>query len=413
MVKRDLIEDFFSRKISFTGIFRELVVPRVEKIVSIVGPRRSGKTWYFYSLLDSLELPMYVNFEDLAFRNLSVEEFFNVIKIFSELKYPPKNLMLDEVQVLKDWEVLVRSLHDRGYKIYVTGSSSKLLPREIATQLRGRSLTFILLPFSFREFLKAKKIEIDTHTFEGRGRILSLLKEYLIYGSYPEVVMSENKERLLKEYFDEIFYKDFVERHKIRSIEFGRFLFEFSFQNFSKEMSIRKIKKFFGKNISERTLYSYVEKLQDTLVVFFLKRFSRSVYLRETWPRKLYVCDNGVSTILGFSKELGARMENCVFLDILRKRNDTPLLEVYYWRDHQQREVDFVLKEGLKVNQLIQVTYASGKDEVERREIKALMKASKELKCKNLLVVTWDYEDMEKVQNREIVFKPLWKWLMF
>jgi predicted AAA+ superfamily ATPase len=105
-------------------------------------------------------------------------------------------------------------------------------------------------------------------------------------------------------------------------------------------------------------------------------------------------------------------MENAVFLELLRKTNKRPLIEIFYFNDYQQNEVDFVLKEGLKVKQLVQVTYASAKDEIEKREIKALVKASDLLKCKDLLCITWDYEDELQAENKKIVFKPLWKWLL-
>ncbi|MEM5831649.1 MAG: DUF4143 domain-containing protein, partial [Candidatus Aenigmatarchaeota archaeon] len=105
-------------------------------------------------------------------------------------------------------------------------------------------------------------------------------------------------------------------------------------------------------------------------------------------------------------------MENCVFLQLKRKTSENPLAEIYYWKDYQQNEVDFVLKEGLKIEQLIQVTYASSKDEIEKREIKALVKASELLKCKNLLTITWDYEDELKVNNKKIKCISLWKWLL-
>ena len=334
-----------------------------------------------------------------------------MIKIFSELKYQPKTLLLDEVQTIKDWQVLVRSLYDRGYKIFIIGSSSKLLPKEISTELRGRTLNYILLPFSFREFIAAKKEKVDIHTFEGRGSTLKLLKEFLSYGSYPEVILNKDKKRILKEYFDEIFYKDFVERHKIKSIDFGRFLLEFAFQNFSKEISLRKIKEFFRKSISDTTLYEYIEKLQDTLVVFFVEKYSESVYKRISWPRKIYVCDPGISKILRFSEDISKLMENAVFLELLRQKNEKPLIEIFYFK-FADSEVDFVIKQGARIKQLIQVTYASTRDEIEKREIKALIKASKELKCKSRLCITWDYEDEVEIKNKKIVFKPLWKWLI-
>jgi len=417
MLKKELIEDFFSRKIEFKGIERELHIPKIaRKIISIVGPRRAGKTWLFYYLLQisAQKSPMYVNFEDIAFRNLSPEEFFNVIKIFSEIKYPPRTFFLDEIQVIEGWETLVRSLYDRNFKIFITGSSSALLSKEIATQLRGRALTYILLPFSFREFLNAKNQknkDFQAKTFESRGRILRYLREYLKYGGFPEVVLSENKEKILNQYSNEIFYKDFVERHQIKSLGFGRFLFEFALQNFSKEISLKKIKRFFSKNISETTLYRYVEKLQDTMSIFFLEKYSRSVYQRRSWLKKMYICDTGLSLALGFSNDYGKKMENVVFLELMRKTNEHPLLSFYFWKD-KDNEVDFVVKEGRKIKQLIQVTYVNSKGEIRKREIKSLLKLSKLTRCKRLLILTWDLEDKERVQNKKIEFLPLWKWLM-
>ncbi|RLI92202.1 MAG: AAA family ATPase, partial [Candidatus Altiarchaeales archaeon] len=116
--------------------------------------------------------------------------------------------------------------------------------------------------------------------------------------------------------------------------------------------------------------------------------------------------------VIGFEKDIGKRMENVVFLELLRKTNKHPLLSFYYFKDYQGREVDFVVKECLKVKQLIQVTYATGRDEIEKREIKSLLKASEELKCKNLSVITWDYESEEEFKGREIKFVPLWRWLL-
>ncbi len=224
--------------------------------------------------------------------------------------------------------------------------------------------------------------------------------------------MAEQKDRVLKEYFDGIFYRDFVERHNIKSLDFGRFLFEFAVQNFSKEMSVRRVKSFFERKVSYTTLYSYMDKLQDTLVIFFLDRFSESVYERRSWPKKLYLCDVGIPRIFRFSEKVGDKMENAVFLEFLRRKNEDPLLEVFYFKDRQGREVDFVVKEGAKVKQLIQVTYASMKDEIENKEIKSLVRASELLKCRDLLFITWDYEDDRTVDGTGIKFLPLWKWLL-
>jgi len=421
MIERKAVIDYIKREKRFSGIERELKIQHIKgKITSIIGPRRSGKTFYLLYLLNSkYQKALYLNFELFFLKNLSPSEFFEIIKLHNEIKgYTPRILLLDEIQEVQDWQSLLRTLLDYGYEIVVTGSSSKLLSREIATQLRGRSISYLLLPFSFREFLKAKNFEPEKFlTFEERGKILRLLREYLDFGGFPEVVLSEDrfqKEKLLKTYFDEIFLKDFVERHKIKSIELGRLLFEFIFQNFSKEISIKNIQRYLEKRIpfSKKTIYSYLENIKDTISVFFLDKFSLSVYARKSWPKKVYIADIGSSVPLGFSSDIGKKMENVVFLELLRKTNEKPLMEIFYWKDYQGREVDFVIKEGVKIEQLIQVTYANGRDEINEREIKALLKASEELRCKDLLCITWDFEGEEKIDGKKIKFVPLWKWLL-
>ena len=158
-------------------------------------------------------------------------------------------------------------------------------------------------------------------------------------------------------------------------------------------------------------MYDYITKLEGILFFFFLKKFSKKVHLRETWPKKIYLCDTGLVKITKFSPDYGRSMENTVFLELVRSKNENPLMDIFYYK-LSDGEVDFVLKKGSKIKQLIQVTYASSKDEIEKREIKSLLKASKELKCKDLLVITWDYEGEEKHDKKKIKFIPLWKWLI-
>jgi hypothetical protein len=417
LVKDYIVE--WVKKETAKGINRELEVPRrKDKVISVIGPRRAGKTYYFYQLLgEEKENSLYLNFEDTRLMDVNFKEIRDLIRVYMEVAGKvPSNLFFDEVQNVKSWEIAVRELLDlQRYNMFATGSSSKLLSREIATQLRGRTFSYLLLPFSFREFLKAKNVTIEFLTMDEVAKIRSLLRDYLEFGGFPEVAFEETeKERILKEYFEMTLFRDIVERHKLKNISLARFLLSFFLQNFSKEFSINKIVKSlksqkFGKN----TLYSYVDKIQDSVVLFVLNRFSPKVYQRESWPKKIYLCDTGLTKVVRFSEDIGKLMENCVFLELLRLTNKKPLLEIYYWKNHQQAEVDFVLKEGTKIEQLIQVTYASGKDEIEEREVKSLLKASKEIKCKDLSVITWNYEDAVKINNRIVKFIPLWKWLLY
>ena len=399
-------------------IERELKIKVTEgKITSIIGPRRAGKTYFLYKLREKFGNFLHINFEHTAFSGIQAREIYDVISLYHEIfGRKPENLFLDEVQKLKDWQTLVRSFLDsEEYTIFISGSSSKLLSREIATQLRGRTLSYLLLPFSFREYLGVRNFRIKKFfTIEEEGKIRKLLREFLSYGSYPEVALKKEKERILKEYYNTILYNDFVERFGIRNVEAAKFLFEFCFQNFSKEFSVRKFINYFSSKCgktAKHVIYDYVEKLPETLAIFFVEKFSKNIYERKSWPRKIYVCDLGLSKVLGFDEEIGKKMENVVFLELLRKINVNPLINIYFLKS-KDHEVDFVLKEGLKVKQLIQVTYASAGEEIERREIKALLKASDELKCQDLLCITWDYEDEEKIKGKKIKFVPLWRWLL-
>jgi len=140
--------------------------------------------------------------------------------------------------------------------------------------------------------------------------------------------------------------------------------------------------------------------------MFFKGAFKRAL------AKKVYLCDTGLARIMKFSRDFGKRMENVVFLELLRKTNEKPLMEIFYWKDYQGKEVDFVIKEGLKIRQLLQVTYANERDEIKERKIKGLVKASELLKCKDLVCITWDFEGEKEVKGKKIKFVPLWKWLL-
>ncbi len=399
---------------------RELKVkPEKGLAISIIGPRRAGKTTYMKGIAKSMGESFYIDFEHTAFRAITPEEVIELLSLYSEVfGKTPEAIFLDEVQKLNGWESVVRSLIDTGKYVFISGSSSKLMSREIATQLRGRSMSYVLLPFSFREYLKAKGVKSEKYmTLEEEGNIKNYLKKFLTDTSYPGVVLTGNY-RLLQEYYNTILYNDFVERFELKSIELSRFIFDFMLSNFSREFSVNKIHNFLksqGLRFGKNTLYSYVEKIPETLSVFFVEKLEKSIY-KKPWPKKVYVADLGLANIVSVEEAIGYRMENLVFLELLRKSNEKPVMSIHYFKSTEGYEVDFVIKESLKVKELIQVTYASAFDEVEHREIRALLKAGDLLKCKNLKIITWDYEDEREIKwfgrKGRIKFVPLWKWLL-
>ncbi len=418
LLVKDYISEYLRRETPVL-VPREIKLKlRKGKALSIIGPRRAGKTSFMWEVIPTYNRneTIYMDFEDIALRGLSATEVLRVVtEIFTEVSGKnAKNVFLDEIQNIDGWQSLVRTLLDREYVVFVTGSTSKLLAKEIATQLRGRSVSVLLLPFSFTEFIRAKKSKnVENYNFNDVGKVKNMLTEYLNFGGYPEVVFEQReKGRLIQEYKELIFFKDFVERHEVKSIEVARFIFSFVTQCFANEMSVRNVVNALRSNgisFGSNTVYDYVDKLQDTMIFFFLDRFSAKVKLRTGWPKKVYLADNGLAWKL--SEDRGRLMENAVFLELKRRQALSPTSELYYYNNGSGGEVDFVVRSESRIEELIQVTYASGKNDVKERELKSLIKASDELKCKKLTIITWDYAEAIALKGKNILCKPMWQWL--
>ena len=275
---------------------------------------------------------------------------------------------------------------------------------ELATVLTGRHV--VVSPLDFKEFLLFKSIEIkdELDLISKKIEIKGALSEWVESGGFPEVVLSEEKKQLLLRYFEDVITRDVEKRHKVRKGEKLKTLAKFYLTNIGNPITFSSLSKFL--KISKNTIEKFSTYLEEAYLLFFIKKFSFKE--QEKSPRKVYSVDTGLANAIGFrfSENRGRLMENVVALELLRKKSLNPGLEFYYWKDYYKNEVDFVVKEGLDVDQLIQVTYAT--DKVEERETKSLIKASKELKCKNMIIITRDYEGMVD----GIRCLPLWKWLL-
>lgn len=427
MIKREtwigIIKDF--RDLEFPKLVeRNLEVETdlpIKRVISIIGPRRAGKTFFMFQVVKSLldnkvgkNRILYVNFESDLLIGCSALDLRDMIEIFYEIYPENKNrkiyLFLDEIQNVPNWEKFVRTVMDNEkIQIFISGSSSKLLSKEIATSLRGRTLTCYVYPFSFKEFLKAKDFKIEKYLSSSqKARLLNLLKNYLD-GSYPETIFFEKeKEKILKEISDVTIYKDVVERFKVKNVKVLKLLFK-NLVN-STYFSIHKFYNYIkslGLKVSKNTIYNYVEYFSDSLILYTLRKYSKSYKEIEQTIPKIYFVDNGLMIINGI-ESLSRFMENAVFIELIR-RTFTPNSNLFYF-SFNQKEIDFVLKKGEM--HLIQVCYDIEDFNVRERELNALVKASKELKCNKLFVITWNYENVEKYKNRKIRFIPLWKWLL-
>jgi len=373
-------------------------------IKAILGLRGAGKSFFAFQSVRGMR-SAYLNFDDETL--LRVDDYDLFLKALREIYGDFEILLLDEVQNLADWELFVNRLQRQGYNTIVTGSNSKLLGGELATALTGRHLPVSILPFSFREFLRAKGSE----AVDGRDA-LNLLREYIAEGSFPEVIVKGMEAKTyLKTLFDSIVLKDVIKRHGVR---FSSQLYDLArhmVNSYAREFSFTELKNALGFR-SVHTVENYVEYLEGAFLIFSVRRLSWKLKEQMKQPKKVYCMDTGFINSLSFrtSENCGRLMENLVATELLRRSDLFSRFEVYYWRDSQQREVDFVLKEGAEIRQLIQVTYAM--DEVRGREIRALLKGSDSLNCGDLLVITWDYEGEEEAEGKEIIFRPLWKWLL-
>ena len=413
---------------------REIDIPlSSQKIIAIIGPRRSGKTYLLFLLIKKLlsenisaERIIYFNFDDPRLLPCDAKGVEQILEAFREL-YPEHRkkinyLFFDEIQNVKDWEIGVRRIYDtRKFRIFLTGSSSKLLSKEIATQLRGRAISFEVLPFSFREILSAKEIKLDRNIAYSMERfsITKCLNEYLQVGGFPEVVLeksSDLKTRILKEYLETMFFKDLVERYHVKNQLLLRELMKFLTTNtaslFSLNAFYRWVKSTYP--VTKRTLLNYVAYLEDTGLFFLLRKFSYSLKEQTQTPRKGYLVDIGLRSAYGFkfSEDEGKNVENAVFIELQRRKTKNPLMELFYWQDYKKREVDFVIKQGKTISQLIQVCARIDDFRIKERETGALVKASEQLKCNHLSVITFDYEKEEKISGKKVAFKPICKWLL-
>jgi len=393
------------------------------EIIVIKGVRRSGKSTLMLQFIRKSGLDekntLVVNFEDPRFRNPNLELLDRIYEVYQEELQPDEGhyVILDEVQEVEGWEKFARFLHEaKKVQVFITGSSSKLLSEEYSTLLAGRHVDMEIFPLCFTEFLEFKGVSIRSRIemIKFRHRIRKLLDEYLEFGGFPKVVLIEEdkgKEELLNNYFRDILIKDVQRRFKVRETVKLEELAKYYLTNISTLQSFNRARKWL--DLSLDTVERYSKYFAIARLLFFVPKFSFSLKEQILNPKKVYCMDPGLRNIVSFkfSEDSGRIAENVVFLNLLfRNRNSDR--EIYYWRDKRGREVDFVLKRGLKIERLIQVTYVSGEEEVDVREKKALLKASEELNCEDMQVITRDYEAEEDFKGKKIKFRPLWKWLV-
>ena len=423
----------FKEELIERPIYFKMIDPLFTRKTATVlyGIRRGGKSSIVYLYVNrlikekkiSVNDSLFLNFEDPRLTNIKVNDLFKILEIYQKnLKTKDPIIILDEIQNISDWENFVRYLIEaKKLRVIVTGSSSKLLSQEISTSMSGRHVNVEIFPLSFIEFLNFKGIK-TIHKLElmkNKVETLRLFDAYIELGGFPEVVSStsiQRKDELLLRYYEDIMIKDIAKRFKIKEIDKLENLAFQLLSNISTLQSFNKLKERI--RLSLDSVERFSKYFEIARMFIFLKKFDFSTAKQLRSIRKIYISDLGFYHIKGFKfiPNKGKIYENIVAIELNRRSHFNKNMELYYWQNTEHYEIDFVVKEGTKIKQLIQVCYDLKDENTKKREIRALLHASKELRCNDLLIISEDTEGEEEIEwfgmKKRIKFQTLWKWLL-
>ncbi|MCK4349019.1 MAG: ATP-binding protein [Thermoplasmatales archaeon] len=399
----------------------------IRKIIVLTGFRRVGKTFLLLHIAQHLlknkdrEEIVYVNFDDE--RIPETTEFLTELLPTIKQTFTKKTqyLFLDEIQDMPRWSAWLRRIYDNeDFNIFITGSSSKVSSKEIPTELRGRCLEVPVFPLTFQEYLQFKNIPINTkhlsYSENEKANVIKQLEEYLTLGGMPEVVLSKEpmKQEILQQYYGTVIRRDIIERFNIQNEEGLKALLLLLLN--STQYSISKLYKTLKSlhyHIGKTTVQKYISYIETSYFMHSISIFSYNIKDQMQYPRKHYFIDNGFITSIAtrHSKDYGRLYENLVAITLLRKTAQKNQ-NIFYWKNQRGVEVDFVIKDELHVQKLIQVCYDIEDYDTKKRETNALVKASEKLNCNQLMIITRDVQGEETIKDKKIVYKPLYQWLL-
>jgi len=421
-VLKTIIADFHATRLR-SSLKRNTELPVGSGIIiSVIGVRRSGKTFLLYETIKRIiekgvqkRNIIYINFEDERL-TLEKDQLDLILQAYQEL-YPRQSLaecyfFFDEIQNINGWEKFIRRIYDTVSKnIYITGSNSKLLSTEIATELRGRTISFTLYPLNFEEYLRFNKTGTEYSGTSQKIAILNHFKTFMIFGGFPELIdLDENlKIKKLQDYFNTIIYKDLIERYNISNPVILKFFLKRILSQVTKPVSINRIYndlRSLGYKISNNILYEYSDYIRMSFTSVLIDKFEYSEIKQTKSEKKAYAIDNGILSAVdySFSENHGKLLENLTALEILKSGK-----ELMYFKDNL--ECDFIIR-NKKSFSPVQVSYSIQDSDTDEREINGLLKACEYLKVKKGTIVTFEEEDNLKVKNYEIEVIPAWRFIL-
>lgn len=376
------------------------------KITVITGIRRCGKSTLLRQISKRYKDYNYINYEDERLLDFTYKDFNTLLEAFLELNPDANTFFFDEIQNVKGWEKFCRRLFTEGYKLFITGSNANLLSSEIASSLTGRNIQIELYPFSFEEFLRYNNIETKSiHTTKEKAQLSKHMEEYLSFGGFPEIVESKDYEELNQIYQD-IIIKDLLVRLQIRDNKDFRELALYLLSNISGKISYNNLKNLL-KFSNTSKVKNYIEYLVESYLFFTINKYDNSIKKQIRNEKKIYCIDQGVinSTAFKFSRDEGKILENAVFIELKRRKK-----EVYY--EEEKTECDFLVKNGLKIIQAIQVCVSLSDEKTRQRKVKGLLNAMEKYGLKEGLLITKSNEEVIKADGKKVLVKPLWKFLL-
>jgi len=393
-----------------------------DEITVLKGIRRCGKSTLLINHIKNLltngvniKEILFINFEDPRLGiNLDTNIFEEIIETYKEYVNDSSNiyLFLDEIQNVKYWEKWVRTIYElkKVKKIYITGSSSKLLSKEFGTALSGRYLDLNIYPLSFHEFLNFK----GEHKISKQTLVINKIKykkyfnEYLQIGGFPKVILTNDdflRKKEILNYFETIILKDIVARYNLKNYDNVKKVAIYLISNISKITNLNKVKT--SLNISYELIDKYFEYLKDTYLLYELNKYDDSLKKQYSSGKKVYVSDISFAKEVGFSfiENIGRVFENIVFLELIKNFDN-----IYY--HNKNHECDFIVKEGLDITKAIQVTKSLENLETKKRELNGLLDAMKTYNLTQGTILTENENDEFEFDGYKVVVMPIYKWLL-
>lgn len=425
---KELITNFHNSTLP-TPTRRDITLPTLPKNVRksqvFIGMRRSGKTWAMYQIMQDLMAQgtefskmLYLNFEDERISDMQKENFQDILRAYFEL-YPEYldrsdiHFFFDEIHEIDGWEKFIRRLLDQEkMKIYVTGSSCKMLSKEIASSLRGRTFAQEIFPFSFHEYLQKMAVSISKH-FGTRQTIefSHHLKNFLQWGGFPEVIGTtpEIHRTLLQGYTASVIYRDIIDRYGITNSHALKQLLTHCLRNSARVFSINKMYndlKSMGYEVSKNSLYEYMTYFEDAYCIFSIDKFDLSHRKSANSMKKIFAVDQGLITAFTMNSnfDLAIQLETALFAHLRRQSSD-----LFYHRNDDNTEVDFILLLPDQTVHLFQACLSLHDDVTRKREVDGLAKAMQYLGIKQGTIVTIDEEEEITTLAGIISVVPAWK----